>query len=39
MTGSAIADASGIGLMEIDQMKKEDMMQSSAVPLQPLLQR
>ena len=23
MTGSAIADASGIGLMEIDQMKKE----------------
>lgn len=39
MTGSAIADASGIGLMEIDQMKKRDMMQSSAVPLQPLLQR
>ena len=40
MTGSAIADASGIGLMEIDQMKKKrDMMQSSAVPSQPLLQR
>ncbi len=25
MTGSAIADASGIGLMEIDQMKKEGL--------------
>ena len=39
MTGSAIADASGIGLMEIDQMKKRATMQSSAVPSQPLLQR
>ena len=39
MTGSAIADASGIGLMEIDQMKKEATTQSLAVPSQPLLQR
>ncbi|MFR2692585.1 MAG: TRAP transporter large permease subunit [Enterocloster bolteae] len=32
MTGSAVADASGLGIMEIEAMRKEGMMTGSAQP-------